>query len=546
MRRVLRNFPGEASTIPRSSAVCSIPARFTAVRCPGVARSTAFPPDCTPRTRSRSPLGKSSTSSPGPTLPEISVPVTTDPNPFMANARSIGSRKYRAASFADALAAASLNAFFNSPSPAPVFALTGTSGAFSRNDPRRNSSASIRTSSSVSLSTMSLFVSATTPRFTPSNRQISKCSRVCGLMDSSAAITRSSTSMPAAPASMLLTNLSCPGTSTKPKRTPFSSRNAKPKSIVIPRRFSSARRSGCVPVSASTSVDLPWSMCPAVPTITLFIRMDMVGSGEILLPSKLRIVGKLRKLFRGGNFFDDSLCCRPRIGRRKNGPANHEEIGAGAKRFGRRGFPGLVFGFGFRRRIFRANAGRHNQEITAASFADRLGFLDRSDHAIDTGFFCNLRQFHDTEFGTASDPHFLHGLLIHARQDGDRQEARPVGAHRNAGTDGLRRGFEHGRAAERVHVDELHPGHRRRGKHGAGNGVGYVVEFQVEKNAGAQGSNFLYRRRTRGRKELVANLEHAHKIGNLLCELRRTRKRIEIQCDDQAAAGMRVESQGHS
>ena len=256
-RLVLRNFPGAARTIPRFSAECSIPARFTAVRWPGVARSTDFPPDCTPRTRSRSPRGSNSTSSPGATLPEIRVPVTTEPNPFIANARSIGSRKYRAASFVDALAAASLSAFFRSPSPVPVFALTGTSGTFSRNDPRRNSSASMRTSSSVSVSTMSLLVSATTPRFTPSKRQISKCSRVCGLMDSSAAITSSRTSIPAAPASILLTNLSCPGTSTKPKRTPFSSRNAKPKSMVIPRRFSSARRSGCVPVSASTKVDLP-------------------------------------------------------------------------------------------------------------------------------------------------------------------------------------------------------------------------------------------------------------------------------------------------
>ncbi len=33
----------------------------------------------------------------------------------------------------------------------------------------------------------------------------------------------------------------------------------------MPRAFSSARRSGSVPVSALTSADLPWSMCPAVP-----------------------------------------------------------------------------------------------------------------------------------------------------------------------------------------------------------------------------------------------------------------------------------------
>src|SRR2546429_4059440 len=45
---------------------------------------------------------------------------------------------------------------------------------------------------------------------------------------------------------------------------------AKPRSMVIPRRFSSASRSGSIPVRAVTSVDLPWSMWPAVPT-TKFI-----------------------------------------------------------------------------------------------------------------------------------------------------------------------------------------------------------------------------------------------------------------------------------
>ena len=40
---------------------------------------------------------------------------------------------------------------------------------------------------------------------------------------------------------------------------------AKPRSIVMPRSFSSRRRSGSMPVSAWTSVDLPWSTWPAVP-----------------------------------------------------------------------------------------------------------------------------------------------------------------------------------------------------------------------------------------------------------------------------------------
>jgi hypothetical protein len=70
---------------------------------------------------------------------------------------------------------------------------------------------------------------------------------------------------------MLRTNRSCPGTSTNPRRAPGRSRKAKPRSIVIPRRFSSSSLSGFVPVSDSTSVDLPWSMWPAVPTMTCLV-----------------------------------------------------------------------------------------------------------------------------------------------------------------------------------------------------------------------------------------------------------------------------------
>jgi len=91
---------------------------------------------------------------------------------------------------------------------------------------------------------------------------------------------------------MLLTNRSCPGTSTKPKRTPCSSRKANPKSMVMPRRFSSSSRSGCVPVSASTSADLPWSICPAVPTMTLFVAAGFIAVAMVIFrrkfPSALR------------------------------------------------------------------------------------------------------------------------------------------------------------------------------------------------------------------------------------------------------------------
>ncbi len=55
---------------------------------------------------------------------------------------------------------------------------------------------------------------------------------------------------------------------------PGQARWAKPSSMVIPRSFSSLRRSVLMPVRALTSVVLPWSMCPAVPTMRWLTRSD--------------------------------------------------------------------------------------------------------------------------------------------------------------------------------------------------------------------------------------------------------------------------------
>src|SRR5205823_2615561 len=86
---------------------------------------------------------------------------------------------------------------------------------------------------------------------------------------------------------MLRTKRSCPGTSIKPRRifSPLeaaSSRCAKPRSMVMPRRFSSSRRSASMPVRARTRAVLPWSICPAVPTIIFFmplLLMLLLGGG---------------------------------------------------------------------------------------------------------------------------------------------------------------------------------------------------------------------------------------------------------------------------
>ena len=68
---------------------------------------------------------------------------------------------------------------------------------------------------------------------------MSKCSRVWGMTDSSAATTSSTASMPLTPASMFRTKRSWPGTSTNARFTSSCTQWANPRSIVMPRAFSS-------------------------------------------------------------------------------------------------------------------------------------------------------------------------------------------------------------------------------------------------------------------------------------------------------------------
>ena len=143
-------------------------------------------------------------------------------------------------------------------------------GAPSRRVPTRISWMSSSISSSHSSSSIrSVFVRATRPSGSASRSRMARCSRVWGMTPSSAAMTRIAASMLPTPASMFLIKSIWPGTSTmltascEPSGMARSIQ-AKPSTIVSPRRCSSSSRSGWLPVSAWTSVDLPWSTCPAV------------------------------------------------------------------------------------------------------------------------------------------------------------------------------------------------------------------------------------------------------------------------------------------
>ena len=120
------------------------------------------------------------------------------------------------------------------------------------------------------------------PWRTPSAESASTCSADCGIQPSSAATTSSTAGTGPTPASMVVTNRSWPGTSTKATSAPGASVvQANPRSMVMPRRRSSAHRSGSIPVSARTSVDLPWSTWPAVATTCIERRLHATAVAEV-------------------------------------------------------------------------------------------------------------------------------------------------------------------------------------------------------------------------------------------------------------------------
>ena len=247
-----------AKTAPRLSSLRSTPTRFAATRAPPSTRSRFSPNTCKLRTRTSRSSGVNQSRSPSAISPCINVPVTIVPSPGKLKTRSIGRYGGRSGARGGSSASAVWMAARSSGNPKPVSAETATTGALCAFVPcvaSRTSSLANSRSSSV---TVSALLKTTIVRCTFKYSRIARCSRVCGRGPSFAATTSSKSSIPAAPASMLCKNRSCPGTSTMPASRPSSKRKrAKPRSSVMPRKRSSSQRSGSVPVSARTRVDLP-------------------------------------------------------------------------------------------------------------------------------------------------------------------------------------------------------------------------------------------------------------------------------------------------
>ena len=203
---------------PRTIAPDSMsrPARLSAQRWPARAcpagRSWAW----MPRMRASWPLGVTTRRSPVAATPACTVPVTTSPAPRSMNARSTQRRNRPSAARAARPRARSRNAPARASTPAPDRAETRWTSAPRMPVAERRASIWPLTSSTRAASTLSTLLTTAMHSLTPSRSRIAVCSRVWGITPSSAATTTSARSMDPTPASMLRTNRSCPGTSTKP------------------------------------------------------------------------------------------------------------------------------------------------------------------------------------------------------------------------------------------------------------------------------------------------------------------------------------------
>ncbi len=133
------------------------------MRVPADERSTGPPWTCSPRTFAIVPPGRIATSSPVATVPPITVPVTTVPNPFIEKERSTGRRNRSEESFPGIPAAIRSRTATSSGSPCPVAAETRTIGAPSRNVPRTSARISSSWRSIQSLSALSHLLRTTIP-----------------------------------------------------------------------------------------------------------------------------------------------------------------------------------------------------------------------------------------------------------------------------------------------------------------------------------------------------------------------------------------------
>ena len=208
-RRAARR-PGSAARRRGRPPRRPTPRRFTATRATGADGGTVSPRHWSPRTRTRCPPGQRQPS-PTASVPAPSVPVTTVPLPRIVNERSTKNRTRAAASGCGSETTSRSRAARSSASPCPLSPLTGTASTAPRLVPASRSTDSARAARVGEVAAGH----RDQPVPDPQRVQDRDVLRVCARQPSSAATTSSAAGTGPAPASMVGTNRSCPGTSTK-------------------------------------------------------------------------------------------------------------------------------------------------------------------------------------------------------------------------------------------------------------------------------------------------------------------------------------------
>jgi len=185
---------------------------------------------------------------------------------------------------------------------------------------------------------------------------------------------------------------------------------------------------------------------------------------------------------RVGDFAQDRLRGLSWVGGLGDGTANDEQGSAVADRFGRRG-DSLLISYGA---SGRTNSGNDEKRLWAG-FSSEDGDLFRgADDAVDAGSLCELGETEDLFGGRCGDAYAGELACIHAGEDSDCEQARRTRVGCGFGCSS-----HHGFAAAGVDCEQGSSGFCG-GADSSGDGVGDVMEFEVEEDAEAAIAECLY------------------------------------------------------
>jgi len=202
----------------------------------------------------------------------------------------------------------------------------------------------------------------------------------------------------------------------------------------------------------------------------------------------------------GGEFDEDGAGGGDGIGGFENGAADHDVGGAGAGGFAGSHDAGLVAGIG----AAGSDAGGDEGDIGREHGAERREFKRRAHQAAEAGVDGEAPEADDVVGGRGGDAGLGEALGAHRGEDGD-AEKKKVGGVLLLGFDGPLHHLAAAGGMQREHLDR----ERRDGFYGLGDGVGDVVELEVEEDIETEVGDFAHAVGTAGGEHFEADLDPA-------------------------------------